>query len=309
MSTGNHGEDRPHGDDAAEPATLGAAHAAMVRAFQPVAEQGDPLEVELFASSLVGTWWQALPPPADPDELLGTSTVAYAVGHPAPAALALLRALAAVGPSGVLRHDAGSAADTLSAAGVVDPPWAASIGRVRPGGCWLLSDVYGYQASLCCEFSYDGLARHALLALLEFASPGEPGGAGAPAHGSRPGTGPGPGPGTGGASGAGRGAGAPTPRQPGAAEAVPGSGAPAAGGWVKDVWITVEPDEVLAGMRKQADPQLMTFSVVELARAQHLLTEGLAGTDAIWQPEVLDTFRDHRALAMARCRALAGALS
>ena len=53
-----------------------------------------------------------------------------------------------------------------------------------------------------------------------------------------------------------------------------------------------EPDAVL----DQVDP----------AEARRLLEDGLAATDATWEPEVSDELRQFRALALARCRAMPG---
>src|SRR6266511_892342 len=37
-------------------------YAEMLRAFRPLVKVIDPLEVEVFASDLVGAWWRQLPP-------------------------------------------------------------------------------------------------------------------------------------------------------------------------------------------------------------------------------------------------------
>ncbi len=220
----------------------------MVRAFQPLATKGDPLEVEIFASGLTGIWWKSLPPGDDPDEILGLGAVEFAVRRGTPGALALLRAFATVGTSPDLRQAAASGAAALVERGVADPPWAERIGRVRVGDCWQLRDVYGDQASLYCEFGY-AADRHAMLVLLDFNH---------------------------------------------------------LGGSVKDVWITDEPDELLAGLGEQAaEPDGLTaLDRIDPAAARQMIEDGFAATDATWQPEVGETFREYRAVALARCRAL-----
>jgi Domain of unknown function (DUF1841) len=127
----------------------------------------DPLEVEVFASGLLGAWWQRLPLAEDAEMVFGTGTVEYAARAGTPAALALLRALAVPGVRAEQREAASAAAAALAAKGVAEPPWAAEIGRVRVGECWRLADVYGDQASLLVVFGY-GRRRHGLLALVDF---------------------------------------------------------------------------------------------------------------------------------------------
>ena len=65
------------------------------------------------------------------------------------------------------RGIASRAAAALAAAGVADPPWAATIGRVRVAACWRLADVFGDQASLLSVFGY-GRREHGLVALVDF---------------------------------------------------------------------------------------------------------------------------------------------
>jgi hypothetical protein len=234
--------------DAAVP-SLGNIHTELVRAFGPMAGDVPPLDVELFASGLLGTWWKALPPDQDPDRILAHGAIEHAVERGTPDAMAFLRALSAVGPTEELRHEATAGAETLGTRGVAEPPWGARIGRVRVGECWRLADVYGDQASLYCEFAY-GDDRHTLIALIDFNH---------------------------------------------------------LGGWVKDVWVGPESDEVLTAVRAQvaeAELDLMVLDRVEPASARRLLETGLAATDATWEPEVADTFRECRAIALARCRAL-----
>jgi hypothetical protein len=141
----------------------------MLRAFRPLLRETDPLEVEVCTSDLLGAWWKRLPPGEDPDEVVGLGAVEHAARRGTREALALVRAIAAVGVTEAVRAAAGTAAATLAAAGVAEPSWSATIGRVLPGDCWRLGDVYGDQASVLCEFRYGARGpRHGILALVDF---------------------------------------------------------------------------------------------------------------------------------------------
>lgn len=141
-------------------------YAEMLRGFRPLLTETDPLEVEIFTSGLIGTWWQRLPPDVDPDEL-ALGAVRYAASRRTPEALALVWALGGVGTSDRLRAAAVDAARDLMAAGVPVPSWAHDVGQGRATGCWWLRDVFGDQAQVLCAF--DGPAgRHGLLVLVDF---------------------------------------------------------------------------------------------------------------------------------------------
>jgi hypothetical protein len=222
-------------------------YAEMLRAFRPLAKAGDPLEVEVFASELVGAWWQRLPPGEDPETVFGLGAVEHAARAGTREGLALLRALAVVGVTGEQREAASTAAAAMAAAGVADPQWAGRLGRVHVGECWRLADVYGDQASLLMVFDY-GQRRHGLVALVDFNH---------------------------------------------------------LGGWVKDLFVTAEPARTLRELRKAAlSEPLARLEQVDPAAARGLLEDGLAATDATWQPEMSQELRQYRALALARCRAM-----
>jgi hypothetical protein len=223
--------------------------AEMLRPFRQLHGADDPLEAEVVVSSLLGSWWNSLPPGQDPDSVFGAAAVEYARDRATPDALAFLRALSAVGVTGEQRDAAEAAAGELAAAGVAEPRWAARIGRVEAGECWRLRDVYGDQASLFCSFGY-GDERHAVVALLDFNH---------------------------------------------------------LDGWVKDVFLTPDPAEMLDGLRQQAAGNgLAVLEQVDAAEARRLLENGFAATDVTWEPEVPETFSQFRAVALARCRALPG---
>src|SRR6266511_2127196 len=122
-------------------------YAEMLRAFRPLVKVIDPLEVEVFASDLVGAWWRQLPPGEDAEMVFGLGAIDHAARAGTREALALLRALAAVGVTAEQREAASTAAAALAAGGRAEPPWAGQIGRVRVGECWRLADVYVDQAA------------------------------------------------------------------------------------------------------------------------------------------------------------------
>jgi hypothetical protein len=226
---------------------LGGLHADLLGAFRPAVQATDPLDVEVLASDVLGSWWKRLPPGEDPDAVFGEGAIGHAARAGTREAMALLRALAILGVTPAQRNAASSAAAALATAGVADPPWAATIGRVEIGACWRLADVFGDQASLLSVFGY-GRREHGLVALVDFNH---------------------------------------------------------LGGWVKDLFVTAEPAKVLRELRKSARSEpYAVLDQIDPAEARRLLEDGLAATDATWEPQVTDELRQFRALALARCRAM-----
>lgn len=219
----------------------------VVMAFRAAAAETDPLVVELMVADVAGMVWRETHPTGDADEPLTTLTAAVGRRRD-PAALALLRGLTAVGPTGAVREAAMAAAEAMAARGVADPPWAATIGRPAVRECWRMADVYGDTLTLMCVFAY-GRRKHALAAFVDL-----------------------------------------------------GDGDP----WVKDLLVVDQPGAVLRQMRATVadDAPLTTLDRVDPAEARQLLEDALAGTDLTWQPDVPETYIRHRALALARCRAL-----
>jgi hypothetical protein len=226
---------------------LDGVHAELLGAFRPAVRATDPLDVEVLASEVLGSWWKRLPPGEDADAVFGEGAIGHAARAGTQEAMALLRALVVLGVTPAQRDAASSAAAALAAAGVANPPWAATIGQVEVGACWRLSDVFGDQASLLAVFGY-GSREHGLVALVDFNH---------------------------------------------------------LGGWVKDLFVTPEPARVLRELRKTAlSEPFAVLDQVDPAEARRLLEDGLAATDATWEPEVSDELRQFRALALARCRAM-----
>jgi len=139
----------------------------LALAFRGAASEPDPLVVEEMASDVLGMVWQQTPPDGDPDGPL--IALAAAVGRRRdPASLALLRALATLGPSESTRARAAAAAETVSAKGVPEPPWSEKIGRPAIRDCWRMADVFGDMVSLLFVFAY-GRRRHAVTVLVDLA--------------------------------------------------------------------------------------------------------------------------------------------
>lgn len=142
---------------------------AVLRGGAELLEIEDPFEAEHWASSMLGTFYKQPIPLDARDEL--ERTVGPAIVHAAELktgadALAILRALAAVGPDG-LTMEAQVAADRLARAGVPDPPWAAEIGSVELVDAWEVRDPYDDQEGYYATFRYPGRPPHTLMALYD----------------------------------------------------------------------------------------------------------------------------------------------
>jgi hypothetical protein len=125
----------------------------------------DPVDAELWGSDLIGALAASAAGQASLMQALTESLVPAAEAAATPEALALLRVLAALGAPG-LRAAAGQAAARVSARGVADPPWAATLGFPRAGDCWHYADVGGRQESLTMTFCY-GDRPHAVSVLID----------------------------------------------------------------------------------------------------------------------------------------------
>jgi hypothetical protein len=125
----------------------------------------DPVDAELWGSDLIGALAASAAGQASLMDALTGSLVPAAETASTPGSLALLRVFAAVGAP-ALRAAAGQAAARLSARGVADPPWAATLGSPRVGECWHYADVGGRQESLTMTFAY-GDRQHAVCVLID----------------------------------------------------------------------------------------------------------------------------------------------
>jgi hypothetical protein len=138
----------------------------MLAWFAPLLEPGcDQLDAEICGGEFVGELRRAAPPDLDVAEVLG-EVIRQLPAHQGPAALAMARVLAAVGPAAI-REIAADIAGQLAAAGLADMPWAASLGTPKPGACFSYADIYGEQRSIVIPYSY-GRKKHAIAVLIDY---------------------------------------------------------------------------------------------------------------------------------------------
>jgi hypothetical protein len=137
----------------------------LAEAASILGQLDDPVDAELWGSDLIGALAASAAGQASLMDALTGSLVPAAEAASTPESLALLRVFAAVGSS-ALRAAARQAADRVSARGVADPPWAATLGSPRVGECWHYADVGGRQESLTMTFSY-GDRPHAISVLID----------------------------------------------------------------------------------------------------------------------------------------------
>ena len=137
----------------------------MLSWFTPLLEPGcDQIEAEIAGGGFIGELRRAAPDDVSVTDVL-TDVVPQLVRHRRPEALAMARALAAIGPAEV-RPVAASVADQLTASGLADMPWAAGIGKPRPVRFFGYGDIFGDQQSVVSVFSY-GKAQHAIVVLID----------------------------------------------------------------------------------------------------------------------------------------------
>ncbi len=151
-------------EDAQREAIIGRLFDGVLRSARgQLLRAGSPLAVEVWGSGLLAVW-DGLPGPSTmgpggDDSPAGAFTEALirrarALGTPD--AMAVLVALAAVGPSRVATR-ARTAAAALEQAGIPAPEWAGLAGTAVPTEAWVGSDVYGDQEIVIVGFTYPGL--------------------------------------------------------------------------------------------------------------------------------------------------------
>jgi hypothetical protein len=123
-----------------------------------------PLDVELSGLEFLRIMRTAAPDADDLPAML-TELAAQAAKTATPAALALLRFLAVLGPAEV-RAYAGEAADQMTASGLTDRPWAAKLGKPKVGACYGYGDEVAGQESVALTFTY-GRKSHAIVVLID----------------------------------------------------------------------------------------------------------------------------------------------
>ncbi len=137
----------------------------LTEAGEVLGQLDDPVDAELWVSDLIGALASSAAGQASLMDALTGTLVPAAEAASTPAALALLRAFAAVG-SPDLRTAAGQAAARVRAHDVADPPWAGPVGAPRVLDCWHYADVGGRQESLTLTFAY-GDKQHAVSVLID----------------------------------------------------------------------------------------------------------------------------------------------
>lgn len=131
--------------------------------------EDDPLIAEIWASQMLGTFYK-MPLPLhvrDDFEKSLTATLVEAIEEAAgPKHLAILRALAAVGPDPI-GPGALERAEALAEQGIPDPPWAGEIGKAEFVDAWMTEDPYGDQRGYYARFRYPGREAHTISSLYD----------------------------------------------------------------------------------------------------------------------------------------------
>jgi hypothetical protein len=130
-----------------------------------------PIDAELWGSDMIGALSAGGAGGSGVMTELARSLVPAVEAKATPEALSLLRVLGAIG-SPELKAAATEAAERVTARGVPDPDWAASIGSPAIGRCWHYSDVGGRQESVTVSFGY-GSSEHALSVLIDHGKGGK----------------------------------------------------------------------------------------------------------------------------------------
>ena len=148
--------------------TVGPIYDEVVVAL---AQARTALDAELTVADLLHAVDAGAPYDVGADErtaVLVTVTAGLAMcaaGSCDPSGLALLRALAVVGPEPA-REVLAEATDRILAAGVQDPRWAEGIGRATPVRAWVHGDIWGQQETLAVVFDQGG-REHVAMVLLD----------------------------------------------------------------------------------------------------------------------------------------------
>lgn len=158
--------------------SLTAVFDAALRTARGIHRSGDPLEVEVLASNLLGTFDRPLMDVKDSIDFLGQQLVTFLVAKRSPDALALLHGIAAVADD-PLAASARAGITRMRAAGLDEPAFAKRIGSHRFLDAWTSIDEYGDQEMVAASFAdptdqdrtiafmidhnYDGLVREAML--------------------------------------------------------------------------------------------------------------------------------------------------
>jgi hypothetical protein len=137
----------------------------LLEGWKPLLRRGlDPLDAELAGAEFLGLLRATAP---DVDELPAMLTELFGQAEKSgtPEALAMLRAMAVVGPADV-RPVAATSADRMVAGGLTDCLWVRELGSPKVSGCFGYVDESGAQESVAVAFTY-GRKAHTFVVLID----------------------------------------------------------------------------------------------------------------------------------------------
>lgn len=127
----------------------------------------DPLEAERIASMLIAPFASGHPIDRGEAVASGVAMIAdVAASHGGADALALLRAVATLGPEPIAAA-ARAGAVRMRASGIEDAGWSTVTGRPAFVGAWASTDDLGDQTQLVGDFAYPGREPHAVVTMID----------------------------------------------------------------------------------------------------------------------------------------------
>jgi hypothetical protein len=165
-------------DDAQREAIIARLFDGVLRsARSQLLRAESPLAAEVWGSGLLAVW-DGLPatagagafsPGGDTAASFAEALIRHAAELRTPDGLAVLCALAAVGPTRIATR-ARTAAAALEQLGIPAPVWAGVAGTAVPTEAWIGSDVYGDQEIVIIGFTYPGIPKdpgHSICVLVD----------------------------------------------------------------------------------------------------------------------------------------------
>lgn len=157
----------PSLEDAQREAVMARLFDGVLRSARSQLLRADsPLAAEVWGSGVMAVW-DGLPggagaanpfsPGGDPATSFTEALIRHAAELRTPDGMAVLCALAAVGPTRIATR-ARTAAAAMEQAGIPAPAWAGVAGTSVPTEAWIGSDVYGDQEIVIVGFTYPGVA-------------------------------------------------------------------------------------------------------------------------------------------------------
>jgi len=145
---------------------MAASFRGILRDAKALVTANDPLEAEIFVSSIMGISQGVSVIDGDLEQLLGEALTNYALDHANREALTVLLALASVAPGRAARLAARGASDLL-ANGIRPPVWGSEIAPTHCTAAWQGTEPYGDQDVLMVEFDRPVHGRHGLQLLID----------------------------------------------------------------------------------------------------------------------------------------------